>query len=242
MTNAPYLLRQRARRLPHGPRRDPRPHVPRRPEDAYDKGRLMGSFAEDCAESTVHARAAGRLRDRIGARAKPAIRDGAFAAEIAAGDRQGGKGETSVDERRAPLKARPAKIPTLKPAFRKDGTVTAANSSSISDGAAALVLTRARRAEQRGLEAARAHRRPRDPRARAQECSPTAPIGAINKLLRRRPAGRRAPSISSRSTRPSPWWRWRRCATSTCRTKRSTSTAAPARSATRSAPRARASS
>ena len=121
-------------------------------EDAYDKGRLMGTFAEDCAESlSVHARGAGRLRARLaGARATRDAR-GAFAWEITPVTVKAGKTETLVAPDEQPPKARLDKIPTLKPAFRKGGTVTAANSSSISDGAAALVLMRAREAESAAL-------------------------------------------------------------------------------------------
>ena len=129
-------------------------------------------------------------------------------------------GTVTITTDEQPPKGRPDKIPTLKPAFREGGTVTAANSSSISDGAAALILTRASVADKRGLT----------PLARVVAHAtyaaepgkfPTAPIGAMKKLFEKT-GWRRAMSISSRSTRLSRWWRWRRCAISTCRTTRST--------------------
>ncbi len=186
MSNAPYLL-DRARggyRMGHGRVLD---HMFLDGlEDAYDKGRLMGSFAEDCAERYQFTRQA---QDQFAIaslnRAKKATQDGSFASEVVAvavKDRKGGVAEVKEDEQ--PRKANLEKIPTLKPAFREGGTVTPANSSSISDGAAALVLTTLREAEQRGLK----------PLARivghathAQEPQwfTTAPIGAIRKLLDR---------------------------------------------------------
>ncbi len=178
MTNAPYLL-EKARagyRLGHGKVLD---HMFLDGlEDAYDKGRLMGTFAEDCAEAYQFTR---QEQDNYAiaslTRAQEAITQGRFAREIVPVNT--GKSVVSIDEQ--PGKAKLDKIPSLKPAFRQGGTVTAANSSSISDGAAALVLMRASEAEKRGLT----------PLARivghatqAQEPSKfaTAPIGAINKL------------------------------------------------------------
>ncbi|MDP5362883.1 MAG: acetyl-CoA C-acyltransferase, partial [Paracoccaceae bacterium] len=110
-------------------------------EDAYDKGRLMGTFAEDCAEKFQFTRAAqddyalGSLSNALAAQDSAA-----FAAEIASVALKTRTGEVVIAADEQPAKARPEKIPTLKPAFRDGGTVTAANSSSISDGAAALVL------------------------------------------------------------------------------------------------------
>ena len=241
MSNAPYLL-DRARsgyRMGHGRVVD---HMFLDGlEDAYDRGRLMGSFAEDCAQSFQFTRAAQDAYALSSLeRANRAIKDGAFAWEIAGVSVKSGKSETLVSTDEQPPKARPDKIPTLKPAFREGGTVTAANSSSISDGAAALVMMRASEAERRGaapLARVVAH----STHAAEPRNFPTAPIGALRKLFDK--TGWAPPtSICSRSTRPSRWWRWRRCANLRCRTRRSTSTAAPARSATRSAPRARASS
>ena len=183
MSNAPYLL-DRARtgyRMGHGRTID---HMFLDGlEDAYDKGRLMGTFAEDCAESyqfTREAQDAYALASLE--RANRAIHDGDFAWEIAPVSVKAGKSETQVATDEQPPKARPDKIPTLKPAFREGGTVTAANSSSISDGAAALVMMRESEAEKRGAEPlARvvAHA------AYAAEPGkfPTAPIGALKRLF-----------------------------------------------------------
>jgi len=154
-------------------------------EDAYDKGRLMGTFAEDCAGKYQFTR---EEQDHFAltslARALAANTDGTFAWEIAPVTVTGRKGETVIDKDEQPAKASPDKIPLLKPAFRKDGTVTAANSSSISDGAAALVLMRRSEAEKRGLKPLAviiAHA------THAQEPAwfSTAPVGAIEKLYRK---------------------------------------------------------
>jgi acetyl-CoA C-acetyltransferase len=153
MSNAPYLL-PKARsgyRMGHQNVQD---HMFLDGlEDAYDKGRLMGTFAEDCAGKMSFTREA---QDAFAvaslARALGANNDGTFAWEIAPVTVAGRKGETVISHDEQPAKASPDKIPTLKPAFRKDGTVTAANSSSISDGAAALVLMRRSTAEKRGLK------------------------------------------------------------------------------------------
>ena len=152
-------------------------------EDAYDKGRLMGTFAEDCAQEyqfTRQAQDAYALASLE--RANRAIREGAFAGEIAPVTVRAGKGETVISTDEQPPKARPDKIPGLRPAFREGGTVTAANSSSISDGAAALVLTRASVAEKRGwspLARVVAHATYADAPAKF----PTAPVGALKKLF-----------------------------------------------------------
>jgi acetyl-CoA C-acetyltransferase len=153
MTNAPYLL-EKARggyRLGHGKVLD---HMFLDGlEDAYfDKGQLMGTFAEQCAD---HYRFSREEQDEFAitslSRANAAIENGSFSSEIQAVTIQGRKGDTLVEHDEQPGNARPDKIPSLRPAFRKDGTVTPANSSSISDGAAALVLMRASDAERRGL-------------------------------------------------------------------------------------------
>jgi acetyl-CoA C-acetyltransferase len=155
-------------------------------EDAYDKGRLMGTFAEDCATSFAFTREA---QDEFAlsslSRALAANQDGTFAWEIAPVTVSGRKGDVVIDHDEQPAKASPDKIPTLKPAFRKEGgTVTAANSSSISDGAAAVVMMRRSTAEARGLK----------PLAvivghatHAQEPGlfTTAPVGAIAKLYQK---------------------------------------------------------
>ena len=151
-------------------------------EDAYDKGRLMGTFAEECADKYAFTREAQDAFAQASlARALAAGEDGTFSWEIAPVTVSGRKGDVVVDRDEQPAKATPAKIPTLKPAFRKDGTVTAANSSSISDGAAALVLMRRSTAEARGckpLAVIVAHA------THAQKPGEftTAPVGAIAKL------------------------------------------------------------
>jgi acetyl-CoA C-acetyltransferase len=151
-------------------------------EDAYDKGRLMGTFAEDCAGKYAFTR---EEQDQFAlaslSRALAANNDGTFGWEIAPVTVSGKKGDVLIDHDEQPAKASPDKIPLLKPAFRKDGTVTAANSSSISDGAAALVLMRRSLAERRGLTPLAvivAHA------THAQEPAwfSTAPVGAIAKL------------------------------------------------------------
>jgi acetyl-CoA C-acetyltransferase len=152
-------------------------------EDAYDKGRLMGTFAEDCAQSfgfTREAQDAFALASL--SRALAANNDGTFGWEIAPVTVKGKKGEIVVDHDEQPAKAAPDKIPLLKPAFRKDGTVTAANSSSISDGAAALVLMRRSTAEKRGL-APLAVILAHSTHAQEPGLFTTAPVGAIAKVL-----------------------------------------------------------
>ncbi|HEY4136913.1 MAG TPA: acetyl-CoA C-acetyltransferase [Casimicrobiaceae bacterium] len=184
MTNAPYLL-PKARsgyRMGHQTVQD---HMFLDGlEDAYDKGRLMGTFAEDCAAKFRFTREAqDAFAGASLSRALAANNDGTFAWEIAPVTVAAKGGERVVDKDEQPAKAFPDKIPLLKPVFRKDGTVTAANSSSISDGAAALVLMTRSNAEKRGLT----------PLAvivghatHAQEPGQftTAPVGAIAKLYR----------------------------------------------------------
>ena len=181
MTNAPYLL-PKARggfRLGHGQVMD---HMFLDGlEDAYEKGRLMGTYAEDCAGAYQFSRAAqdGWALTSL-SRALAAIRSGAFAAEVTPVTVPGKAArEVAVDEQ--PGKANPEKIPTLKPAFRKDGTVTPANSSSISDGAAALVLMTATEAAMRG-QAPLARIVAHATHAQAPDQFATAPIGALRKL------------------------------------------------------------
>jgi acetyl-CoA C-acetyltransferase len=146
-------------------------------EDAYDTGRAMGTFAEDCAEAYQFTREAqdGYALQSLD-RANAAISSGAFSAEVTP------VGDVTTDEQ--PGRARPEKIPTLKPAFREGGTVTAANSSSISDGAAALVLTRAGMAEAQGMTPI-AVIRGHAGHAQAPGLFTTAPIPAIRKVLDR---------------------------------------------------------
>jgi acetyl-CoA C-acetyltransferase len=185
MSNAPYLLpaMRGGARMGHTQAQD---HMFLDGlEDAYDKGRLMGTFAEDCAEAFQFTRAAqdeyalGSLENAL-----KAIASGAFAAEVAPVTVTTRKGEVVVSVDEQPGSARPEKIPTLKPAFRKDGTVTAANSSSISDGAAALVMARRDVAEARGLKL-RARILGHASHAQEPNLFPTAPIPAAQKLLAR---------------------------------------------------------
>lgn len=152
MTNAPYLL-PKARggmRMGHGQTMD---HMFLDGlEDAYDKGKLMGCFAEDTASHYKFTREAqDEFALRSLARAKDAIDNGDFKNEVAAVTVKSRKGETVVEHDEQPHNAKPEKIPTLRAAFAKDGTVTAANSSSISDGAAALVMMRRSECDARGL-------------------------------------------------------------------------------------------
>jgi acetyl-CoA C-acetyltransferase len=182
MTNAPYLL-PKARsgmRMGHGTIID---HMFFDGlEDAYDRGTLMGVFAEQCADKFHFSREAqDEFALRSLSRALAANNDGSFAWEIAPVTVPGRKGDVVIDKDEQPAKASPDKIPGLKPAFRKDGTVTAANSSSISDGAAALVLMRRSLAERKGLKPLAVIL---DPATHAQEPGwfTTAPVGAMRKL------------------------------------------------------------
>ncbi|MDP7150523.1 MAG: acetyl-CoA C-acyltransferase [Paracoccaceae bacterium] len=154
-------------------------------EDAYDKGRLMGTFAEDCAESFQFTREAqDEYALKSLSNALEAQKSNAFEAEIAPVTLTTRKGEVLVSEDEQPAKARPEKIPHLKPAFRKDGTVTPANSSSISDGAAALVMASAEHATANGLNI-RARVLGHASHAQAPGLFTTAPVPAAQKLLDR---------------------------------------------------------
>jgi len=183
MTNAPYLM-PKARvgyRMGHQQVLDHMFYDGL--EDAYDRGRLMGTFAEDCAEKYAFTREA---QDAFAIasleRAQKANTDGSFAWEITPLAIKAGKEEKFVEMDEQPFKANLAKIPTLRPAFRKDGSVTAANSSSISDGAAALVLMRRSTAEERGL-APLATIVGHATHAQEPGWFTTAPVGAIAKLF-----------------------------------------------------------
>ncbi|MDR5763921.1 MULTISPECIES: acetyl-CoA C-acetyltransferase [unclassified Caballeronia] len=183
MTNAPYLL-PKARggmRMGHGQVLD---HMFLDGlEDAYEKGRLMGAFAEQCASSYAFSResqdafAVESLR-----RAQRANDDGSFDWEIAPVTVQGRKGDTVIGRDEQPFKANIEKIPSLKPAFAKDGTVTAANSSSISDGAAALVMMRESTAMRLGVTPI-ARIAGHSTFAQQPALFTTAPVGAISKLF-----------------------------------------------------------
>ncbi|MDO6522820.1 acetyl-CoA C-acyltransferase [Shimia thalassica] len=183
MTNAPYILpkMRSGARIGHQQVQD---HMFLDGlEDAYDKGRLMGTFAEDCAESFQFTREAqDEYALKSLSNALEAQKSGAFENEIAPVVLQTRKGEVVFSEDEQPAKARPEKIPQLKPAFRKDGTVTPANSSSISDGAAALVLASEDAAKEKGLNI-RARVLGHASHAQAPGLFTTAPVPAAQKLL-----------------------------------------------------------
>ena len=185
MTGAPYLI-PKARggyRIGHGQIYD---HMMLDGlEDAYDKGRAMGTFAEDCASKYSFTREAqDAYAIESVKRAQNATNDGSFKWEITPVTVSGRGGDTVIDKDEGPLKAKLDKIPALKPAFKKDGTITAASSSSINDGAAALVIMRESTAQKLGCK----------PIARilghathSQEPNwfTTAPVGAMQKLLKK---------------------------------------------------------
>ncbi|MQP68624.1 acetyl-CoA C-acyltransferase [Niveispirillum sp. SYP-B3756] len=183
MSNAPYLL-DRARggyRYGHATMYD---HMALDGlEDAYDRGRAMGTFAEDTAS---HYQFTRQMQDEYALeslrRAKAAVDEGKFAGEVTGVTVKTRSGDVLVDKDEQPGKGRPDKIPTLKPAFAKNGTVTAANSSSISDGAAALVLMRASEAERRGITPL-ARIVGHASHAQAPAWFTTAPVGAMQKLF-----------------------------------------------------------
>jgi acetyl-CoA C-acetyltransferase len=187
MSNAPYLL-AKARggyRLGHGELVD---HMFFDGLQSPFDGRLMGSFAEQCADAYGFGRDAqdGYAAESV-RRARRAVREGEFAAEIApvaVPGRRGAAQNAVVAEDESPLQCDLAKIPLLRPAFRKDGTVTPANSSSISDGAAALLLMRRSQARRRGI-APLATLLGHATFAQAPEWFTTAPAGAIDRLQRR---------------------------------------------------------
>jgi acetyl-CoA C-acetyltransferase len=185
MTNAPYLM-PKARggyRMGHQQVLDHMFYDGL--EDAYEKGRLMGTFAEDCAQKYAFTREA---QDAFAVtslqRAQKANKEGWFAWETTPLAIKAGKDEKFVETDEQPFKANLEKIPSLKPAFRKDGTVTAANSSSISDGAAALVMMRRSTAERRGL-APLAIVVGHSTHSQEPGWFTTAPVGAIAKLYER---------------------------------------------------------
>jgi acetyl-CoA C-acetyltransferase len=183
MTNAPYLLKKHrsGARIGHDTAYD---HMFLDGlEDAYDAGRAMGTFAQCTADKYQLTRSEmDEFSIESLSRANSAIRSGAFADEVVPVTVQTRKGEVTVDTDEQPGKGNPEKIPQLKAAFAKDGTITAATSSSISDGAAALVLTRQSVAERQSRQpvarivAMAAH-------AQAPEDFTTAPVGAIRKVL-----------------------------------------------------------
>ena len=183
MTNAPYLLPKMrgGARLGHAEVKD---HMFLDGlEDAYESGRAMGSFAENTAgEYQLTRESQDEYAIESLSRAKAAVEGGAFEDEVVAVEVKSRKGSVTVDKDEQPLKGKPDKIPHLRPAFAKDGTITAANASSISDGAAAMVLSRSSVAKNKGLQpvakivahAAHAH---------APAKFTTAPVSAIQKVL-----------------------------------------------------------
>lgn len=182
MTNAPYVM-PKARegyRMGHAKVMD---HMFLDGlEDAYDPGKLMGVYAEQCAQHYQFTREA---QDNFAIeslnRAQKASEDGSFSSEITPVTVKTRREELEVATDEQPRKARPDKIPTLRPAFSKDGTVTAANASSISDGASALIMMRKSEAEKRGLEIM-ATIRGHATKAQAPEWFTTAPVGSLEKL------------------------------------------------------------
>jgi len=184
MSNAPYvaLNARNGYRLGHGDQLKDHMFLDGL-EDAYEEGKLMGSFAEDTAQHYQFTRddqdafAIESLR-----RAKKAVEDGTFAAEIEAITISTRRGEVTVADDEQPISANVDKIPNLRPAFRKDGTVTAANSSSISDGGAALVLMRQSEADKRGLQPL-ARIRAHATHSQEPNWFTTAPIGSMEKVM-----------------------------------------------------------
>ena len=185
MTNAPYLSpsTRGGARLGHQTIQD---HMFLDGlEDAYDRGRLMGSFAEDCAARYQFSRGAqDDFALRSLERALAAQASDAFTGEIADVSVATRKGEIGITADEQPGKARPEKVPQLKPAFAKDGTVTAANASSISDGAAALVVTSAAMAAEHGLKP-RAWILAHASHSHAPQWFTTAPVPAAARLMDR---------------------------------------------------------
>ena len=184
MSNTPYILpkARTGQRLGHGQMMD---HMfTDGLEDAFDKGTLMGVFAERTAKTYGFTREAqDEFAIRSLTRAKKAIEDGSFNDEVTPVTYKSRKGEVTVEQDEQPLTANLDKIPKLRPAFEKDGSVTAANSSSISDGAAALVMMRESSAKKRGLKPI-ARFLGHSSFAQAPEWFTTAPVGAINNVLK----------------------------------------------------------
>jgi acetyl-CoA C-acetyltransferase len=185
MTNAPHLLLKGRGGIRIGHDRIYDHMMLDGLEDAYEPGRAMGTFGEQCADKYKFTRQA---QDAFAVasvqRARAATESGAFRAEITAVTVKGRNGDSVISADEGPAKVKLEKIPTLKPAFKKDGTITAASSSSINDGAAALVLARASTAKELGAT----------PIARIvghatfsqePEWFTTAPVGAVNKLLKK---------------------------------------------------------
>ena len=185
MTNAPFLMLDHRTGHKYGHTRVYDHMALDGLEDAYEPGRAMGTFAENTA---THYQFTRDQQDAYAIesvnRARKAVEEGWFDSEITAVTVKHRKGETVVERDEQPHKARPEKIPELRPAFAKDGTVTAASSSSISDGAAALILMTRSQAEKRGL-APIAEIKGHASHAQAPEWFTTAPVGALTKLMER---------------------------------------------------------
>jgi len=183
MTNAPHLLPNARKGYRYGAATIFDHMAMDGLEDAYDRGKAMGVFAENCAAKYGFTR---EDQDRFAItsteRSLAANQDGSFAWEIAPVPVKGKNGDVQIDKDEQPFKARLDKIPSLRPAFKKDGTITAANASSISDGAAALVLMRASIANKLGLTPV-ARIVGHATHAQAPDWFMTAPAGAIRKLL-----------------------------------------------------------
>jgi len=185
MSNAPYLLAKHRAGARIGHDRVMDSMYLDGLEDAYDTGKLMGAFAEETAAAYQFTRAdMDAYAIESLARARRAVESGAFAREIVAVEIAGRKGVETVRDDEQPLKADPAKIPTLKPAFAKDGGITAANASSISDGAAAMVMMRASTAERLGLSPI-ARIAGHGAHAHAPGQFTTAPVPAMRQALKR---------------------------------------------------------
>jgi acetyl-CoA C-acetyltransferase len=185
MSNAPYLLAKHRSGARIGHDRVMDSMYLDGLEDAYDTGKLMGAFAEETAAAYQFTRAdMDRYAIESLGRAQSAVKGGAFEREIVAVEVAGRKGVDLVREDEQPLKADAAKIHSLRPAFAKDGAITAANASSISDGAAALVLTRASTAERLGLQPV-ARVAGHGAHAQAPGLFTTAPVPAMRQALAR---------------------------------------------------------
>jgi len=183
MTNAPHLLVGSRRGYRYGAFTTFDHMALDGLEDAYDRGKAMGVFAEKCVDKYSFTREAqDKFAIASTERAIKANTDGSFAWEMAAVTVAGKAGETKIDKDEQPFKAKLDKIPGLRPAFKKDGTITAANASSISDGAAALVLMRASTAAKLGCTPV-ARILAHSVHAQAPEWFTTAPVGAIDKVL-----------------------------------------------------------
>ena len=185
MTNAPYLLLNGRGGMRIGHDRIFDHMMLDGLEDAYEPGRSMGTFGEDCAAKYGFTRAEqDAFATTSVQRAKTAMASGAFAAEITPVTIKGRSGDTVISSDEGPGKVKLDKIPSLKPAFKKDGTITAASSSSISDGAAALVLSRESTAKELGA-APLARIVGHATFSQAPEWFSTAPVGAVQKLLKK---------------------------------------------------------